>query len=158
MNAGLRKRNTSFEPKCKMHRRYCLRAIKATLVSVTPRTAVTSTNLTNSLKLTTFVQEFRSYHNSEDLTLKSLAYDGFNSIKHKKRTAKKRNLPSKYRQCLPETKTQNLNSVRMKQHQNGRDARHVITCACQETVSSLTNKFVLILTTTGCGQCAIPPR
>ena len=34
--------------------------------------------------LTTWVQEFRSYRNSENLTLKSLAYDGFNSIKHKK--------------------------------------------------------------------------
>ena len=28
----------------------------------------------------------------------------------------------------------------------------------EETVSSLTNKFVLIPTTTGCGECAIPPR
>ena len=84
----------SFEPKWKIHRRHCLRAIKATLVSVTARTAVTSRNF-------------------------------------------------------------NLYSVRMKQHQNERDVRYGITCAYQETVFSLINKFVLIPTTTGCGQCAI---
>ena len=51
----------SFEPKCKMHRRYCLHAIKATLVSVTLRTAVTSKNLRGQLKIVCLILGKKHY-------------------------------------------------------------------------------------------------